>query len=225
MKIHFLILFSLTTFSSIAQQEGEIVNNSFKTSQIFGFQPSNTDKTNGLHFDFRMENIEYTHLDTVNHVFVNGLNFKVGLLSMFQLLWLESEHWKMYDADSLENLDIALQRTNMWINGININGIATLGSTKINGLSISGATTTVSQINGISIAGLTNFSYALNGISIASLRNHSTKVNGIQVGIYNQTQKLNGVQVGLLNKSTNTKGLQIGLINKNEKKTMILINW
>lgn len=226
MKLHILILFCLMAYSSVVQGKENIINDTLKTAYIIGIQPSKIEKTNGLHFDFRVDNIRYSHLkDKYNDVTVNGLNFKTGLINMMMIINLENQFWKMVDSDSLKNFDLALQHTNMWINGINISGVGTLGSTEINGLSVSGAITTVNQVNGISVAGLTNFSYILNGISIATLRNHSIKVNGVQIGIYNKTNQLKGIQIGLVNKSTNTKGLQIGLINKNEKRTMILINW
>jgi hypothetical protein len=110
------------------------------------------------------------------------------------------------------------------INGLNISSGGFMSGAEVNGVNIS-VLTHINKMNGLSINGSVIGTTKFNGVCISGIANISNYGNGMQIAISNVSKNHNGIQIGLFNYSNNLRGLQFGLWNTNGKRKLPFMNW
>jgi hypothetical protein len=236
MKSKILLLLTIISFKSFAQDSLAVKKDSLKTT-FFSFTPKtkNVGKVNGLTIGAGLNSFLFEGGSIKK---VNGLNIEINPLSSLIFLAPKEPDLPEEATYKINGINLSTGNLESSINGLNIIGFYNIGY-KTNGITTCLFINYTTYLNGIHFSGMTNSAVRSNGIKVSLLSNYSQKMNGLQFAFSNEAEILKGISVGVFNKSTDFKGIQLGVFNKtnknkglqlgfwniNNKRSMPFINW
>lgn len=176
--------------------EPEKADTTYRVRNFAWFTPNYVEEINGLAIGFSTENIKNDFSERKDSLKISGLNIELMPLGV---IWIFSGTIFNNPPELIENYERYKNHLELKIYGVNLSLSGTIKTAKINGVNISGLSTSVVEINGLSLSGFNTFTYVMNGVNISGVQNIAVKCKGVQIALFNRAKELKGVQIGLWN--------------------------